>query len=79
MMGIATAISTEFTPGDIAVPARWYFHDESVYVNPDLDPENNGECVLTDYYEKSLASFLERRKQDPHSPAYENFGFIHPE
>ena len=39
MMGIATAISTEFTPGDIAVPA-------SVYVNPDLDPENNGECVL---------------------------------
>lgn len=46
MMGIATAISTEFTSGDIAVPARWYFHDESVYVNPDLDPENNGECVL---------------------------------
>lgn len=35
--------------------------------------------VYSDYYEKSLASFLERRKQDPHSPAYENFGFIHPE
>ena len=77
MMGIAGAISSEFTPGDIAVPARWYFHDESVYINPDA--ENEGQFVLPDYYEKSLASFLERRKQDPHSPAYENFGFIHPE
>jgi adenosylhomocysteine nucleosidase len=77
MMGIAGAISSEFSPGDIAVPARWYFHDESVYVNP--SKENDGEFILPDYYEKSLASFLERRKQDPHSPAYENFGFIHPE
>ncbi|WP_166423387.1 5'-methylthioadenosine/S-adenosylhomocysteine nucleosidase [Paraglaciecola sp. 20A4] len=77
MMGIAGAVSSEFSPGDISVPARWYFHDESVYVNP--DPEKAGEFVLPDYYEKSLASFLERRKQDPDSPAYENFGFIHPE
>ncbi|WP_158771362.1 5'-methylthioadenosine/S-adenosylhomocysteine nucleosidase [Paraglaciecola sp. L1A13] len=77
MMGIAGAVSSEFSPGDISVPARWYFHDESVYVNPDLEKE--GEFVLPDYYEKSLASFLERRKQDPDSPAYENFGFIHPE
>ncbi|MFT6896568.1 MAG: adenosylhomocysteine nucleosidase [Paraglaciecola sp.] len=77
MMGIAGAVSADFSPGDIAVPQRWYFHDESVYVN--ADPDESGEYVLPDYYERSLASFLARRKDDPHSPAYENFGFVHPE
>ena len=77
MMGIAGAINPEFNPGDIAVPERWYFHDESVYVNP--EPKSTGEFILPDYYENALAAYQTRRKQDPHSPAYENYGFIHPE
>lgn len=77
MMGIAGAVNPEFHPGDIAVPQRWYFHDESVYVNP--DPKNPGQFVLPDYYEAALERYQVRRKQDPNSPAYENFGYIHPE
>ena len=77
MMGIAGAVNPDFRPGDIAVPERWYFHDESVYVNP--DPKVAGSFVLPDYYENAQKEYLERRKQDPHSPAYENFGYIHPE
>lgn len=76
MMGIAGAVNPNFRPGDIAVPERWYFHDESVYVNP--DPKQAGSFVLPNHYESSLKTFQQRRKQDPHAPAYENFGFIHP-
>lgn len=77
MMGIAGAVNPDFQPGDIAVPERWYFHDESVYVNP--DPTEAGSFILPDYYESAQKQYQERRKQDPHSPAYENFGYIHPE
>lgn len=77
MMGIAGAVNPEFHPGDIAVPQRWYFHDESVYVNSDT--ENPGQYVLPDYYEAALESYKERKKHDPYSPAYKNFGYIHPE
>jgi adenosylhomocysteine nucleosidase len=34
MMGIAGALNPEFQAGDIALPERWYFHDESLYANP---------------------------------------------
>ena len=77
MMGIAGAINPEFHPGDIAIPERWYFHDESVYVNPDA--EKSGEFVLPEYYENALESYKQRKLGDPNSPAYENYGFIHPE
>lgn len=77
MMGIAGAVNPDFQPGDISVPERWYFHDESVYVNP--DPIKAGSFVLPDYYENALQKYKQRREQDPHSPAYENFGYIHPE
>ena len=76
MMGIAGAVNPSFQPGDIAVPERWYFHDESVYVNPQTN--NPDEYELPDHYESALAVFQQRRKQDPHSPAYENFAYIHP-
>jgi adenosylhomocysteine nucleosidase len=77
MMGIAGAVNPEFHPGDIAVPERWYFHDESVYVNP--DPQAEGKFILPDYYESALESYKQRQAKDPHAPAYENYGFIHPE
>jgi adenosylhomocysteine nucleosidase len=76
MMGIAGAVNPIFEPGDIAVPERWYFHDESVYVNPQAN--NPDEYELPDYYQNELAAFQQRRKHDPHSPAYENFAYIHP-
>lgn len=77
MMGIAGAINPDFAPGDIAIPARWYFHDESVYVNPDRKKE--GEYLLPDYYENALERYKEREANDPHMPKYKNFGMIHPE
>ncbi|MFP4540831.1 MAG: purine phosphorylase [Opitutales bacterium] len=77
MMGIAGGVNPVYVPGDIAVPERWYFHDESVYANP--DPEAPGEYILADYYEATLERHLARLEDDPHAPRYENFGFIHPD
>lgn len=77
MMGIAGAVNPEFHPGDIAIPQRWYFHDESVYVNP--DPAAPGEFILPDYYENALKEYKAREDTDPHAPKYKNYGFIHPE
>lgn len=77
MMGIAGAINPTFTPGDIAVPERWYFHDESVFVNPSSKDE--GSYILPNYYEDALKRYKLREKTDANAPRYENFGFIHPE
>jgi adenosylhomocysteine nucleosidase len=79
MMGIAGAINPEFSVGDIAIPERWYFHDESVYVNPKPDTESAQEYVLPQYYEDALARYKEREKRDPHAPKYTNFGYLFPE
>ncbi len=76
MMGIAGAVNPVFEPGDIAVPERWYYHDESVYVNP--DPKRNGEFVLPDYYEAYRKAWKAREATDEHAPKYKNFGFIQP-
>lgn len=77
MMGIAGAVNPIFQPGDIAIPQRWYFHDESVYVNP--DPKNVGQYILPDYYDKALSRYKARQQTDPHAPKYKNYGFMHPE
>lgn len=77
MMGIAGAVNPIFEPGDIAIPERWYFHDESVYVNP--TPTNPDKYTLPDYYENALREYKAREKTDPHAPKYKNFGLIHPE
>lgn len=77
MMGIAGAVNPSFAPGDIAIPERWYFHDESVYVNP--APNKKDEFILPDYYESALERYKAREKVDPHAPRYKNYGFIHPE
>lgn len=77
MMGIAGAVTPEFEPGDIAIPERWYFHDESVYVNP--NPEQAGEYILPDYYQNALTGYKKREQTDKNAPAYENYGMIHPE
>ncbi len=77
MMGIAGSINPSFNPGDIAIPERWYFHDESVYVNP--TPDDPEKFILPDYYESALARYKARELTDPHAPKYKNFGFIQPE
>jgi len=76
MMGIAGAINDKYSPGDIAVPERWYYHDESVYINP--KPGKPGEYELPDYYIKQLENYTERNKTNPHTPRYKNIDFIHP-
>ena len=76
-MGIAGAVNPELHPGDVVVAERWYYHDESVYINP--HPEKEGEYLLPDYYRTFLEEQPERLKKDPHLPRYENFGMIHPD
>ncbi|GEA09972.1 5'-methylthioadenosine/S-adenosylhomocysteine nucleosidase [Alteromonas sp. KUL49] len=76
-MGIAGAINPEWHPGDVIVPARWYYHDESVYSNE--DPNNPGSYILPDYYQTFLSEQEARRALDPHTPHYKPFKFIHPD
>jgi adenosylhomocysteine nucleosidase len=76
MMGIAGAVNPAFKAGDIAIPERWYFHDESVYVNP--NPNKSGEYILPEHYEKDLERYKARESVDPNAPKYKNHGFIHP-
>ena len=87
MMGIAGAVNPKYQAGDIAIPERWYFHDESVYANPltvntvasEAVSKSQKQYILPDYYETALSAYKERESTDPHSPKYKNFGFIHPE
>lgn len=76
MMGIAGAVADGYQPGDLAVPARWFYHDESVYANP--SPAAPGQFILPDYYQLGEAERQARRKQDAHSQAYRNFGYVFP-
>jgi adenosylhomocysteine nucleosidase len=76
-MGIAGAVNPKWQPGDVIVPERWYYHDESVYTNE--DPENPGEYVLPAYYEKFMEEQPARLAADPHYPKYKPFHFIHPD
>jgi adenosylhomocysteine nucleosidase len=76
-MGIAGAVNPELQPGDVIIPERWYYHDESVYSNP--DPEEEGAFILPDYYESFLETQLKRKATDPNEPSYEPFAFIQPD
>ena len=76
-MGIAGAVNPELSPGDVTVPARWYYHDESVYVNPDA--ELAGAFIEPDYYQGFLDELELRRIRDPHVPDYKPFGMMHPD
>ena len=76
-MGIAGAVNPKWQPGDVIVPARWYYHDESVYTNE--DPNAPGEYILPEYYAKFIEEQDERRAKDPHTPKYKPFHFIHPD
>jgi adenosylhomocysteine nucleosidase len=76
-MGIAGAVNPQWEPGDVIVPERWYYHDESVYSNP--DPEVAGAYVLPDYYSQFLEEQAARRAKDPHIPNYKPFGYAHPD
>lgn len=76
-MGIAGAVNPKWQPGDVIIPERWYYHDESVYTNP--NKSEPGEYILPEYYAKGLAETPARRELDPHVPNYKNFRFIHPD
>lgn len=76
-MGIAGAVNPKWHPGDVIIPERWYYHDESVYINP--SPDEDGVYVLPDYYRAFLEEQPARRALDPNTPKYMNFGMIHPD
>jgi adenosylhomocysteine nucleosidase len=73
--GIAGAVNPELHPGDVTVPARWYYHDESNYANPD----GQGGYILADYYLSQLTHHNDRDTSLEEFPRYENFGMIHPD
>ena len=76
-MGIAGAVNPKWQPGDVIVPERWYYHDESVYSNPKL--EDDGGYILPEFYISFLEDQKERQIDDPHMPDYKPFRFIHPD
>ena len=76
-MGIAGAVNPKWQPGDVIVPERWYYHDESVYSNPKL--EDDGGYILPEFYISFLKDQKERQIYDPHMPDYKPFHFIHPD
>lgn len=76
-MGIAGAVNPKWKPGDVIVPERWYYHDESVYTNE--EPGNPGKYILPEYYAKFLEEQPARKANDPHYPNYKPFHFIHPD
>lgn len=76
-MGIAGAVNPKWRPGDVIVPARWYYHDESVYTNE--DPASPGQYILPEYYAAFLEEQDARRAKDPYLPRYKPFHFIHPD
>lgn len=76
-MGIAGAVNPRWKPGDVIVPERWYYHDESVYSNPNQNQPKT--YVVPDYYSKFLEEQTIRQANDPHIPKYKPFHFIHPD
>ncbi len=74
--GIAGGVNEKWKTGDVIIPERWSYHDESVYSNPAHDGDG---YILADYYEAILDRNLEQAEIDPHVPRYENFGMIFPD
>lgn len=62
-MGIAGAVNPELLPGDLVIAERWYYHDESVYSNP--DPANPEAYLIPDYYATFLSEQPARKAADP--------------
>ncbi len=64
MMGIAGAVKPYFSPGDLSIPERWYFHDESIYANP-VEHENSNEAEVRNeaYVLKNIQPKLSERDQ----------------
>jgi len=73
--GIAGGINPALEKGDVTVPARWYYHDESAYFNPAAD----GGYIVADYFKHYSYFFPENRPADPHIPNYDNFDMIFPD
>lgn len=76
-MGIAGAVNPKWQPGDVIIPERWYYHDESVYSNP--EPGKPGKFVVPNYYQKMMDDLPAQRQADPNIPDYKPFAFLHPD
>jgi adenosylhomocysteine nucleosidase len=75
--GIAGAVNSELQVGDVVVPERWYYHDESAYFNP--SPGEEGTHVVADYFINTSRFYPKNRPDDPHIPDYDNYGMIYPD
>ena len=76
-MGIAGAVNPKWQPGDVIVPERWYYHDESVYSNPVSGEEDR--FLTPEYYQKFLAEQPLRRSVDENIGSYKPYKFMHPD
>lgn len=75
--GIAGGVNPELNTGDVVVPERWYYHDESAYFNPDLENENG--YIVADYFKNESSFYAVESSKDPHHPQYSNYGMIFPD
>ncbi|MEW9799247.1 5'-methylthioadenosine/S-adenosylhomocysteine nucleosidase [Alteromonas sp. CYL-A6] len=75
-MGVAGAINPRWHPGDVVIPARWYYHDESIYAQP--SDEGQTGYRLPAHYQRFVNALPERQRTDSHLPDYQPFGMIHP-
>jgi len=73
--GIAGGVNPALEKGDVTVPARWYYHDESAYFNEGED----GDYIVADYFRNLSYYYPDNRPIGLHIPDYENFGMIFPD
>jgi len=71
--GISGGVNPEWKVGDVVVPERWYYHDESAYFNPAAEEG----WLEARYYQNNREK--QEAKKDPHWHLYQNFGMIFPD
>jgi adenosylhomocysteine nucleosidase len=74
--GIAGGVNQELAKGDVTIPGKWAYHDESAYFNPSGEGESH---IVADYYRNSAWFYPENRPAGMDIPDYNNFDLIYPD
>jgi adenosylhomocysteine nucleosidase len=74
--GIAGGVNPDLAKGDVTIPGKWAYHDESAYFNPS---ESDDAHIVADYYRKNAFFYPENRPAGMDVPDYTNFGMIYPD
>ena len=74
MMGIAGAARKGLEPGDLAIPQRWYYHDESIYAKPVSG--KHGQYKLPDIF--ASLQHDNAVQKDEFKPNYQFYDYLYP-